>query len=143
MLSITWTNYFLILSAVVAIYYAVILLIYYRAQLSKLLKGKQSDLLEVVPDSEDEDGTSGFEGLEQMVEKIRDSMIGMAGEGEGAVSKEELIKMLHHHLANYEGLRRPAYRSAVTHYIIDHAKDICGVVFSEEELKVQLAALPR
>ncbi len=143
--SITWSNYFTAVVILLALWYGIIILVYYRKELFNLLNGKyqiptrkkkQQTSEEDIP----EEGEHTFEELEGIVTDIRHSIFEKAGNNAG---KAELLMQLKARLANYGGLRQPAFRVAINNFIIQHAESICGVVFSEDELNEVWQTLPR
>ena len=136
--SISWKTYITVTAIAVAIYYIIILSLYYRQNIRKLMKGRQD--LEYEIDQSGEGHFSSFEELEELVEEIRHSILEQAGK---EANKTDLLKQISERVANYDGLRQPAYRIALNNFIIQHAESICGVTFSEEELDERWERLPR
>lgn len=81
-----------------------------------------------------------FDGLEQVLQGIRDGVLEKAGKN---ADKSELLSALKERLASYDGLRQPAFRIAISRYLEKYAKEICGVGFSVEELEVVWRSLLR
>jgi hypothetical protein len=145
--SITWSNYSIAVVILLALWYGIIVLVYYRKELFNLLNGKykiptRKKIIKASDDAEDtpEEEEHTFEELEGIVTDIRHSILEEAGK---EVSKDGLLTQLKKRLANYGGLRQPAFRLAVNNFIIQHAESICGVVFSEDELNAAWETLPR
>ncbi len=136
--SISWKTYFSVIAIAVVIYYIIIVAIYYRQNIRKIIKGRQ--VLEYEIDENGSGSFSSFEELEELVEEIRHSILEQAGEG---ANKTELLRQISEKVANYDGLRLPAYRIALNNYIIQHAESICGVAYGEEELEEAWKRLPR
>lgn len=131
---ITWKEYWIAVSLILIIYYLVIVILYYKENIRRLLSGKWkqkvSPELRADEGEVDEPEDAGFQELEAVVADLR-SILERAGK---TVSKEELLRLLRQRLTNYTGLRKPAYRVAVHHAVIQHAQEYCGVTFREEEL---------
>jgi len=144
--SITWSNYFTAAIVLAGAWYIIITLLYYRKEVFNLFNGKYKipikrknktieDEAEEVPEQE-----HTFEELEGIVTDIRHSILEVAGK---EADKDKLLTQLSERLANYGGLRLPAFRIAINNFIIQNAESICGVAFSEEELDEAWEALPR
>jgi hypothetical protein len=71
-----------------------------------------------------------YDDLEEVVEDLRTVIL----ENAGNTSKPILLALMAGRLENYEGLRRPAFRVAVNHYIIRQCQESCGITFTETEL---------
>jgi hypothetical protein len=144
--SITWSDYFTAAALLAGAWYVIITLIYFRKEALTLLSGKYKIPIKKkakVTAAEAEDAPEeehSFEQLEGIVTDIRHSILEVAGKG---ANKEMLLTQLTERLANYGGLRLPAFRIAINNFIIQHAQSICGVAFSEEELDGAWEALPR
>lgn len=70
-----------------------------------------------------------YDDLEEVVEDLRTAILENAG-----TNKPALLAVLASRLENYDGLRRPAFRVAVNHYIIRQSQETCGINFTESEL---------
>ncbi|HWV72857.1 MAG TPA: hypothetical protein VN040_14110 [Pseudosphingobacterium sp.] len=147
---ITWVTFFLFLLGSAAIYYLVIGYVFYREDFKKRFQSKNNDeqgqLYEEEPgaiekeEEEPEEYESAFNELQLVVNEIRYGILEKAGSG---ASKEGLMDQLKQRLASYEGLREPAFRTALTNFIADQAESICGVSFSEDELEEEWSKLLR
>jgi len=145
--TITWSNYATALALLIALWYGIILLAYYRKEIFNLISGKykiptrkkKQQSKEDLEETADEDENT-FEELEGIVTDIRHGILEEAGKGAG---KEVLLTQLKERLANYGGLRQPAFRVAINNFIIQYAESICGVAFSEDELNEAWDTLPR
>ncbi len=132
--AISWKHYIIAVLCFTFIWYVAVILLFYRKQLRDFIyrsgKGKAGSQNTAEDLSENYDDS--FEELEDMVNKIRHSILLKAGK---KASKDELLEQLSALLASYSGLRRPAYRIALNNYIIQNAESLCGVLFSEQELE--------
>ena len=135
---ITWKTYLLVIVISIVVYYIIIGSLYYRQQIKKLIKGRGAPGYEAEP--EQSGSFSSFDQLEEIVEDIRHSILEKAGKEAG---KADLMRQISQRLASYDGLRQPAFRIAITNFIIQNAESICGVTFSEEELDAAWDKLPR
>ncbi|WP_288878877.1 hypothetical protein [Pedobacter panaciterrae] len=145
--SITWKEFAIVIAAAALAWYAFVGLIYFRDEIKGLAKGKnvpQDTAEELIneshPESATDDTDSVFAELEMVVLEIRHGILEKAG---GAAGKEALFTQLQQRLAGYQGLGKPAFRSALNNFIITNSKEICGVAFSEEELNAAWDRLPR
>ena len=139
----TWSDYLSAVAIAVLIYYMVIAALYYRTEIKDIISGKTRLRRKEISDDDTAPGEmeeADFDELEAVVAGLKRSTLEQAGTD---ANKDQLLRQLKQQLANYDGLRRPAYRVAVNHYIIQHAKEICGVAFSEEELDAAWKTLPR
>lgn len=139
----TWSDYLSAVAVLVIIYYLVITALYYRSEIKNILSGKfKPGTKKLSDDNTASDGMdeADFDKLEAVVADLKRSTLQQAGTN---TNKDQLLLQLKQRFANYDGLRRPAFRVAVNHYIIKHAKEICGVAFSEEELDAAWKTLPR
>ncbi len=141
--NITWSGYLGGVAVLLVCYYLFIGAKYYREEIGKLLKGKLPKRAgtekETVSKGEQLPDAS-FDELEAVVNDLRYAVFEKAGK---SVSKQELLASLQQRLATYTGLQKQAYRVAMNNFIISHAKDLCGVVFSESELNAAWDALLR
>lgn len=137
--AITWKEYLAAIVVIAAIWYAVVGFLYYRKEAKALLKngpklpGRKHapDQADAIEETFNEDPDAAFGELEATVEDIRHSILEVAGK---AVTKDALLRQLQTRLTNYDGLHLPAFRLALTNFIIKHAEALCGVSFSEDEL---------
>lgn len=140
--NITWSEYIICMLVLLFVFYLFVILRYYRAELKQFLSGKDKQPTETdyEPEIKDDYPDDSFEALEMLVNDLRHAVLERAGIG---VDKQTLLSQLKERLKDFDGMRRPAYRIAINNYIIGHAKEICGVVFSEEELEAEWGILPR
>lgn len=141
--NISWRNYLIGVGILLVLYYLAVLLKFYRKDIRRLFSTKinlfqRKEQNLSVGDAEEE--KAAFEELKAVVEDLGHAVLEKAGK---EATKEELLEQLRRELANYAGLRKPAYRTAVNNYIIRNAQTICGVVFSEKELDAAWETLPR
>lgn len=133
---ITWKTYLIYMIILLVVYYLIIGILYYRGGIIDLIKGRGR----VTKEPEVRSARASFDELEEVVEDIRANILLKAGD---MVGKEELLGQLANRLTNYHGLREPAFRIALNHFIVEHAESICGVTFEEDELDERWATLPR
>ncbi|MEJ5144664.1 hypothetical protein [Sphingobacterium sp. MYb388] len=141
---ITWEQYLTAVGIATAAYYTVIGLNYYRKELGERFRKPGTAADNIIPEAKatqtkEQDG-AGFEELEELVNGIRSGILEQAGE---QATKEQLIEQISARVASFSGLHKPAYRYALTNFIIQHSMVICGVVFSEAELEQVWDTLPR
>lgn len=131
---ISWKNYVEGSAVVLAAYYAGVGLIYFRKEISALIRPRSLSATAIQDrpaTGNDAEGTPSLEALESSVRQI-DSILEQAGKG---VSKDQLLAQLKKELTNYGGLRIPAYRVAVFNHIIKQADELCGIGISADELE--------
>ncbi|PSK90793.1 hypothetical protein [Taibaiella chishuiensis] len=126
---ITWKTYLTVVLIAIIIYYLFIGFLH-RESIIKMIRKRQGQNYE----NEDEviTGFSSFDELEELVNDIRHSILEKAGT---EVSKDELLDQLCNRLTHYGGLRQPAYRIAITNFIIQNAETICEISFTKDELE--------
>lgn len=126
---LSWGDYLKAAGLLVAIYYLAVAVLYYRKEIRGLLaragSGSASADTGILSESE------AFEVLEVITKEIN-SILEQAGKG---ASKPDLLARIRKVLANYGGLRIPAYKVAVFNHIIHEAQEICGVGISVQELE--------
>lgn len=132
---ISWGNYAAGAGAILCCYYGFVGLGYYREELRAILQSgrkvtNDNTVTENTPAVSSEDNAA-FEELEIKVSEIN-SILHDAGK---EADKPVLLLQLSKVTANYDGLRKPAFKAAVFNHIIKSAKEICGVVISEAELE--------
>lgn len=143
---VSWGEFGAVMVILLVLYYLVIGAKYYREEIKKLLGGGFPKRVTAEKETGGETSTADYGGadsideLEAVVNDIRYAILDRAGKG---ASKPELLRQLKARLENYTGLRKPAFRVAINNYIIQHAEEICGVVFSEGELNGAWDSLPR
>ncbi len=143
--SVTWGEFMVTVIVVIILYYLFIGFRYYREEIKSLLSGRlskanpQKEQQQTIPDDA-QDNDDLFDELETVVNDLRYEVLDKAGK---KTSKQELLEQLKNQLRGYSGLQRPAYRTAINNYIIMHAKEICGIDFSEWELNNAWDALSR
>ncbi|WP_147300378.1 hypothetical protein [Dyadobacter luteus] len=137
--AISWSNYVIGVSIVAVGYYLFIGLKYYRKELSDLFSGKlfQKKIQRHTNNNKDFSGDYSqvmegtFDELEEVVEDLRRAILEKAGK---QTSKHDLLQFLKRRLEHYSGLRKPAFRVAINHYIIRQAAETCQISFHEDEL---------
>lgn len=132
--NITWKSYLTVVAVLVIIYYAFLLLFSYRRNKKGFTLGgaKGEQAQEYIE--------GGYDQLEQLTEEIRHSILEEAGTD---ATKAELITQFRHRLVNYDGLRQPVFRIALTNFLIQKSESICGITFTAEELNEQWDTLVR
>ncbi len=141
--NISWGQYLSILILLVLIYYVWYFIKYYQDRIIKRLsKDKSDDDIEVYNPFTEEKPSEDLEIelLENMVNEIREFILDKAGK---QADKNELAQQLESYVANFNGLHKPAFRYALTNYIIQQAEIKCGVVFEERELEAMWDKLSR
>lgn len=131
--NVSWSEYLVGMGLLLTAYYLFVTLKYYRQELKEIISGKFPKGKIRQPNNFPEGSMldSSFEELEMVVNDLRYSVFEKAGKG---ADKQLLFDQLKARLVNYQGLNKSAYRVAINNFIMQHAKEICGVVFSEEEL---------
>lgn len=133
--TVSWKEYLLAIVIVLVVYYVCLGLKYYREEIKALLAGKFPKRIATgdnpyQPDLNGRDD-SEMDELEYITNDLRYAIFEKAGK---QVGKSELLQLLEDRLADYNGLYKPAFRVAINNYIIQHAKEICGVTYHEHEL---------
>lgn len=130
--NISWSQYIITIGILMLLYYIAIILLYYRDEaIGFIRKGPTS----ISPGSNT--NTEKATDREEIMDGLDSTVADLAGILEKAgttLSRQELLRRLHHRLSSYAGLRHPAFRIAINNYIITHAKNLCKQTFSSEEL---------
>ncbi len=142
---ITWGQYLTTVALTAGIYYSVVGIKYYRKELKSLLKKDNSkmdnDHSKVADESPVQEHVDvEFDELEELVSGIRFGILEKAGD---EATKETLLEEIRESVASFSGLHNPAYRYALTNFIMQQGMVICGIVFSEEELEAVWESLSR
>lgn len=140
---ITWTQWIAVLLSITALYYLIYFVkFHWRQWMEKLNKETEEYEVDLFPDKTDQkdNDNSDLEELEAVVSSIKTDILVVAGE---EATKEILLEKISSKVANYGGLRLPAYRYALNNFIIQHAKTISGVEIEEDELEDLWKNLPR
>ncbi len=132
--NVSWGQYLVVVGILLVIYYFFIGIRYYKEDIKSLISGK---LLK--KDKADNNTDPSFDELETVVNDLRYAVLERAGK---QANQTELLEQLKQRLAKYAGLQKPAYRVAINNYIITNAKDMCEVMFSEDELNRAWESLP-
>ncbi|WP_242917456.1 hypothetical protein [Pontibacter liquoris] len=138
---ISWHLYLAGAGALLGGYYLAAGLWLYRQELQALLLRKQRAAGATSPEERGDEAPRylSYEELEHVASQIRRGILEAGKEA----SKQDLLRRIKASLATSGGLRLPASRGAINHYIVQQAQEICGVVFSEEELEQEWETLPR
>lgn len=123
--NVSWKEYIGAMALLLAVYYLFIGIRYYRRNLLSLLSGRFHRK------QHSSDGDTDNDELDSIVFDIRYAILEKASMN---ASKQELLRQLCERLENYSGLRKPAFRVALSNAIIQQAKDNCNVDFSMAEL---------
>ncbi len=126
---LSWGDYLAAIGVLLAIYYTGVGILFYRTEIGNLIASRTRTSFKGEPDLPP--AGEAFEGLEDIA-KETSSILERAGNG---ASKTVLLPELKQALADYGGLRIPAYKAAVFNHIIHQAKEICGVGISADELE--------
>jgi hypothetical protein len=135
--NVSWGEFIEVVVILLVLYYLFIGVKYYREEIKSLLSGKlrKKDKAAVQQPGQANGKSStndpAFDELEAVVNDLRYGVFERAGK---SVSKKELLEQLQERLSKYSNLRIPGYKVAINNYIIIHAEEICGIVFSEHEL---------
>lgn len=142
--NVSWGVYLGAMVILAAVYYLLIGPRFFRDELKGILNGKLfKRKVEEENGPADDPGaydTSSMDELEAVVNDLRYAVLEKTGK---PADKGELLDQLKNRLAGYEGLNKPAFRVAINNYIIQYAKDICGVTYSEHELNSAWVSLSR
>lgn len=139
----SWSQYIMVMFTLTIVYYVFICAIYYRKEIKDILSGKTKFFRPGAPaedTGEEMLDDERYDELQQVVADLKSHVLVPAGKDANPV---HLLVQLQNRLANYNGLEIPAFRVAVNNFILDEAKEICGVVYSEQELEAAWKTLPR
>gem|GEM_PF-573532 len=165
MSTISWYQYLIAVALIAGIYYIGLAASLFKGELKQILRRRSGRWEEAEEQMEEEgheekeseenryleseeaytgeftnsDEQAAYEELETVVANLKSSILEAGKE----VSKDQLLELFKETLADFSGLRNPAYQEAVNDLIIEGVKKNCGVVFSEEELNAAWETLPR
>lgn len=125
--NITWQQYLAALAIAVILYYLVVGYKFYLPQIKQILSGRQfgnASANKQIGDAE----------LNELEDVTRDLRYGIFERADKPTDKEQILEQLRRRLAGYKGLERPAFRTAVNNFVIYHAHELCGLLFTKEEL---------
>lgn len=142
--NVSWGLYFAALGPILFLYYAVVMLLFFRNEIQSLFEPKPSPRTPATETANLKEHSSASEGsvidgMETVVKDLR-QILQQAGKD---ADKQELLQQLNSRLAGYNGLRHPVFQPAIIKYLINNAESICGVSFSEQELVQGWKDLPR
>ncbi len=121
--TISWASYFEIIFILLVIYYIVILFIYYRKDIQKILSGKTQPVLAA---------SNVGDGRGHLMDEIR-ALIQQGGYSRSP--KEEIIFALNKLLSSERFQIMYQSRNLVTGIIADECKNNCSIHLSEEDVK--------
>ena len=137
---VTWAEYFTYLATGLAIYYAIVLFLYYRGDLLQLLSGRRK--LVIAKPQGDEPGlisnTSSdiaAEGNEAMFGQANQLISELKEVFQNDFIKEELIMALQVKLREYPALKETPFKISINNYI-ERESEKCSIRLSEEDLRV-------
>jgi hypothetical protein len=141
--NVSWGLYFAALGPILFLYYAVVLLLFFRSEIQSLFEPKPfrtapTAAANLKVHSNASEG-SVIEGMETVVEDLQ-KILHKAGKD---ADKQQLLQEINTRLAGYNGLRHKVFQPAIINYLINNAQTMCGVSFSEQELVQGWADLPR
>ena len=140
---ITWTQFLVVLLTITVLYYIIYFIKFHWHRWMEKFHSKtevyESELFQDNTEKQDND-SSELEELELLVNSIKQDILVEAGTD---ATKEFLLEKITAKVANYGGVRLPAYRYALKNFIIQHAKTLCGVEIEEEVLEDLWKNLPR
>lgn len=132
--NISWSQYLVFIAVLATFYYAGVILLYFRKNISDKFgsKGQRPAATEKEPAHVD-DAPAGelMDDLEATVNDIGHSILVPGNKA----TPGELLEQLKVRVARFGGLSRPGYRYALNNYIIEKAREHCAAEFSEEELE--------
>lgn len=129
--SITWQQFAVSITILLILYYSYLGWKYYPDHLSILYHQILKKINPQKQQAADELDDATVEQLETAAADLRYAVLDKAGK---SASKKELILQLQNKLASYTGLQKPAFRVAINNFLRVNAKEINGVLLSEEEL---------
>ena len=138
--NISWTSYWSVLSVLTIIYYAYVLLVYYRSDLRNRLAGKIShSSVGHFPPSQpltqhQSHRVSGEDELFPAVQSLTDEMKAYL-EQAGHALKEEIIFGLQKIFKKYRVLLNSSYQEAIENLLLLECETKSAVHLSDEEIK--------
>lgn len=141
--AISWNHYFSTLAIALTAYYLTILSWYFPQKLRRLISGqslhlKPNDQQIIEPGSLEEKQMAPFEELELAVEELQ----GILESARTLTNKPRLFQQLTQCLSNHPGLREPAYRVAIQHFLLENIPKTCRLTVSQSEIETLWSRLP-
>jgi len=140
--NISWGSYWSVLTIMVIIYYAYVLLVYYRDDLRNRLAGKNGRLsagsFQPTFSVKEMQGhhENGDDELLPVVQSFTDEMTAYLGQAAYAkAGKPEIIFALQQIAKKYEKIKNSSHQQAVNKLIQFECEDRCAVHLKEEEIK--------
>ena len=135
---ITWGQFIVTMIVTVAAYYGFVAVAYYGKEVKQWVRARATPDRKAAAEDSEQGQRVDMEGLEQVVADLR----GILEAGKGA-GRQILLEQLSARLANYAGLRHPAFRVAITNFIVKHATELCSVTYTTAELEARWRELER
>ena len=138
--NISWGSYWSVLVFLTVIYYAYVLLVYYRSELRKLLAGgtsvlpaRNSQRPPPLTDQPKHDENGG-DHLFPMVQSLTDEMSAyMEQTGHGL--REEIIFGLQRIFKKHNSILNTSYQEAIESLLIAECENKCAIRLNDEEVK--------
>ncbi len=139
--NITWLQFLVVLIGLLVLYYIIYFIrFHFNGMLDKLNSKSEAYELDILQEREPDEETKKLDELEIVINRIKTDILDQAGK---SATKDQLFAAFQEKVAGYDGLHQPAYRYALNNYIIQQAKQLCGVEIEEEELEELWENLPR
>lgn len=137
---VTWAEYFTFLSIGLIIYYAAVLLLYYRGDLVQLMTGKRK--LAIAKPRGEEPGLNNVNSSDPGTEE-NEALFGQANRLMSELKevfqndfiREELVMALQLKLREYSALKETPFRISINNYI-ERESEKRSIRLSEEDLRV-------
>lgn len=125
--SISWNQFITALIISLAIYYFMVILLYYRKDVRFAFSKKEN---RSVPEPSGE--VTGLDAVNEVKEIIGELLQQAKG---NQWIKEELLMALYSRFQDYPELQSPALRIALGNHISKQAESICGLRLNDDDLK--------
>lgn len=132
---ITWNQFLAVMAVALVAWYGTVLLACYGGELRSWIMRKA--------DRVRSNGDSGapVEGHAGELEHVAADLRGILEKAGKEAGRQQLLSQLSARLANYAGLRQPAFRVALINLIIREAERLCDTRYSQQEIARALEEL--
>ncbi|MFY0255295.1 hypothetical protein ACDQ55_15215 [Chitinophaga sp. 30R24] len=137
---VTWTTYLSVLFILLALYYAIIILLYYRNEIGSKIAGKKRNqakksvdsILFPEPVDEDENLDTESTTIYSLVDELQ-AFIYQAGREK--MDKKTLVIGIKKLLKKYPRTKGSIYQEGISNMIAVITENNCGIYFSADELR--------
>jgi hypothetical protein len=128
--SVSWSSFITTLVVLLAIYYIVIAVLYFRDDVMSLLKRKEKPAPSSSP--EPQNRGSMFSSVHELMDELKELFFTAASRH---YPEEELVMALQSTLKRYSNLKDTQFEAAINNDIQQSALSMCNISLDESDLK--------